>query len=156
APITAEESELPAPTELRYDIITTREALKAFVAELATTKHLALVVETDGAHYKLARIVGMSLSIEAGRASYIPLGHDMLGAEEQLPLGEVISALKPALERKDLFKIGHDLKHTSHVLLNHGIHLRGRRFDVMLMSYVLNSVAHKHTLERLCKEHLEF
>ncbi|MGV3592692.1 MAG: DNA polymerase, partial [Gammaproteobacteria bacterium] len=156
APITAEEAEPAAPTELRYDIITTREALQAFVAELATASHLALVIETDGAHYKFARIVGMSLSIAAGRASYIPLGHDMLGAEQQLPLDQVIAALKPALERKDLFKIGHDLKHASHVLLNHGVQLRGRRFDVMLMSYVLNSVAHKHTLERLCKEHLEF
>jgi DNA polymerase-1 len=156
APITDEEAEPVAPTELRYDIIATREALQAFVAELARAKYLALVVQTDGAHYKLARIVGMSLSIEPGRASYIPLAHDMLGAEDQLSLDEVLAALKPALERKDLFKIGHDLKHASHVLLNHDVHLRGRRFDVMLMSYVLNSVAHKHTLERLCKEHLEF
>jgi DNA polymerase-1 len=152
---TAEDSEPAAPTEVRYDLITTQDALKSFAAALSTAKQLALALETDGAHYKFARIVGMSLCMEAGRASYIPLGHDMLGAQNQLTLDEVLAALKPALERQDIFKIGHDLKHTSHVLLNHGIRLRGRRYDLMLQSYVLNSVAHKHTLERLCKEHLE-
>jgi DNA polymerase-1 len=152
---TMEESEPVAPAEAHYDLITTRDALKALVAALATAKQLALAIETDGAHYKLARIVGMSLCTVAGRASYIPLGHDMLGAENQLALTDVLAALRPALEGQDLFKVGHDLKHASHVLLNHGIRLRGRRYDLMLESYVLNSVAHKHTLERLCKEHLE-
>ncbi len=144
-----------APTEIHYDVITTPAALTALTASLASAKQLALAVETDGAHYKLARIIGMSLCAEPGRASYIPLAHDMLGAASQLALNDVLAALKPALERQDVFKIGHDLKHSSHVLLNHGIRLRGRRYDLMLQSYVLNSVAHKHTLERLCKEHLE-
>jgi DNA polymerase-1 len=151
----ADETEPAVPAEVRYDIVDTEEALTTLASALTKAKQLALVVETDGAQYKLARIVGISLSVEAGRASYIPLGHDMLGAGAQLPLQDVLAALKPVLEAQATFKIGHDLKHSSHVLLNHGIHLRGRRYDLMLQSYVLNSVAHKHTLERLCKEHLE-
>jgi DNA polymerase I len=155
AQVEAAEAELTAPTEVRYDIVTTKDALKALATTLAAAKQLALAIETDGAHYKLARIVGISLSMEAGRASYIPVGHDMLGAESQLAVNDVIEALKPVLETQHVFKIGHDLKQASHVLLNHGVQLRGRRYDLMLQSYVLNSVAHKHTLERLCKEHLE-
>jgi DNA polymerase-1 len=149
------DDEPAAPTDVRYDVITTMEALQALTATLASARQLALVIETDGAHYKFARLIGISLSHEAGRGAYIPLGHDLLGAEGQLPVNEVVATLKPVLERQDIFKIGHDLKHVSHVLLNHGVRLRGRRYDVMLQSYVLNSVAHKHTLERLCKEHLE-
>ncbi|MEY4640719.1 MAG: hypothetical protein RLZZ227_713 [Pseudomonadota bacterium] len=151
----APEAEPAAPVDVRYDIVNTSEALQALALTLAKCKQLAVVVETDGAHYKLAHIIGISLCHEAGRAAYIPIAHDMLGAEAQLPLQTVLDALKPALEAQAVFKVGHDLKHASHVLLNHGIRLRGRRYDVMLQSYVLNSVAHKHTLERLCKEHLE-
>ncbi len=154
-PAAPESDEPVVPAEVRYDIVNTAEALKALAAAITKARQLALVVETDDAHYKLARIIGISLSHEAGRASYIPLGHDMLGAAGQLPLQDILDALKPALEKQELFKIGHDLKQTSHVLLNHGVRLRGRRYDLMLQSYVLNSVAHKHTLERLCKEHLE-
>ena len=149
------EPEPAAPTEVYYDIVNTAAALQVLAAALAKNKLMALAVETDSAHYKLARIIGISVSHAAGHASYIPVAHDMLGAEAQLPLADVLAALKPALEKQELFKIGHDLKHSSHVLLNHGINLRGRRYDLMLQSYVLNSVAHKHTLERLCKEHLE-
>ncbi len=154
-PAPAADEEPVVPDDVRYDIVNTPEQLKAFAAALTQARQLALTIETDDAHYKRARIIGISLSHEAGRASYIPVGHDMLGAEGQLPLQDVLDALKPALERQELFKIGHDLKHASHVLLNHGVRLRGRRYDLMLQSYVLNSVAHKHTLERLCKEHLE-
>ena len=151
----AVEAEPAAPKDVRYDILYTKEALKALVQTLATARLLALTIETDGAHYKFARIVGISVSVETGRACYIPVGHDILGGESQLALSDVIEALKPVLEMQQVFKVGHDLKHASHVLLNHGVHLRGRRYDLMLESYVLNSVAHKHTLERLSKEHLE-
>ncbi len=155
-PAAAHEPEPAIPAEARYESVDTDTALRALVAALGKSKQLALRVETDGAHYKLARIIGIALCAEAGRASYIPVAHDMLGAGAQLPLDAVLQALKSALEKQELFKIGHDLKHISHVLLNHGIRLRGRRHDLMLQSYVLNSVAHKHTLERLCKEHLDF
>jgi DNA polymerase-1 len=142
-------------TEVVYNIIYTTADLQALLATLAGAQRLAVMLETDGAHYKLARIMGISLCHQAGRASYIPVGHDMLGVEAQLPLQQVLDTLKPLLESQAVFKVGHDLKHISHVLLNHGVRLRGRRYDTMLQSYVLNSVAHKHTLDRLCQRYLE-
>ncbi|HHX81510.1 MAG TPA: DNA polymerase I, partial [Pseudomonadaceae bacterium] len=36
-----------------------------------------------------------------------------------------------------------------------GISLKGRRYDTMLQSYVLNSVAHRHTLERITEQYLD-
>ncbi len=142
------------PTVVVYTTISTEAALTELVAVLGTQQHLALVIQTDDQHYKLARIIGISLCCRGGYASYIPLGHDMLGAEEQLSLALVLATLKPLLENQAIFKVGHDLKYSSHVLLNHGVHLRGRRYDTMLQSYVLNSVAHKHSLEKLCEHFL--
>src|SRR5690606_35663112 len=105
--------------------------------------------------YKLSRLVGLALGWEGGKACYLPLAHDMLGSGEQLSVEEALSALQPLLEDQGVFKAGHDLKLASHLLRNHGIRLRGRRFDTMLQSYVLNSVAHRHTLERLCQQYLD-
>jgi len=144
-----------APVASDYQLIDSGASLQALLKTLQACKRLALVLETDGAHYKLARLVGIALSTQPGRAFYIPLGHDILGAGNQLPAKDVLAALQPVLESQSVFKVGHDLKFASHVLLNHGIALRGRRYDTMLQSYVLNSVAHRHTLERLCEEHLE-
>ncbi|MES2626970.1 MAG: DNA polymerase I [Pseudomonadota bacterium] len=143
------------PVDVVYSTITTEAELLGFVANIVPLQPLAIVIETDDAHYKLARIIGISLCNKAGQASYIPVGHDMLGDSSQLDIKIVLERLKPILESQSIYKVGHDLKTISHVLLNYGIRLRGRRFDTMLQSYVLNSVAHKHTLGKLCQYFLE-
>jgi DNA polymerase-1 len=42
--------------------------------------------------------VGLSFSIEAGEAAYLPLAHHYAGAPAQLPLHDVLARLKPWLE----------------------------------------------------------
>ncbi|MFX8277995.1 DNA polymerase I, partial [Acinetobacter baumannii] len=79
--------------------------------------------------------------------AYVPLGHDYAGAPEQLDREKVLAALKPILEDPERGKIGHHLKYDAHVLANHGIRLAGMRYDTMLESYVLNSVATRHDMD---------
>jgi DNA polymerase I len=50
--------------------------------------------------------------------------------------------------------VGHHLKYDAHVLRNHGIELRGMRFDSMLESYVLNSTATRHDLDSTARLYL--
>ena len=71
----------------------------------------------------------------------MPLGHDYAGAPAQLNRQDVLAALKPMLEDMTKAKLGHHLKYDAHILANYGIALQGQRFDSMLESYVLNSVA---------------
>jgi len=144
-----------APEMTEYRTLNNDSDLQQFVAALAKAQRLALMLITDDAHFRQAHIIGIALACEPGKAVYIPLAHDMLGAEAQLPTDRVLAVLKPALENQSLFKAGHDLKYCTHVLRHHGIRLRGRRFDTMLQSYVLDSVAHKHTLEKCCEHYLE-
>jgi DNA polymerase-1 len=59
----------------------------------------------------------------------------------------VLAALKPVLEDMTKAKLGHHLKFDAHILANYGIALRGQRFDSMLESYVLNSVATRHDMD---------
>jgi DNA polymerase-1 len=144
------------PAETQVELITDAKALAALSKALGAQQRMALAVETDGAHFMQARLVGVSVSLTPGAAYYIPLGHDLLGSTEQLPTEQVLETLKPHLENQSLFKIGHDLKFISHVLRRYGIALRGRRYDPMLQSYVLDSVAHRHTLEKLAERELGF
>jgi DNA polymerase I len=114
---------------------------------------VALDTETDSLDGMRARIVGISLAVEPGRAAYIPTGHNGPGAPDQLPLAEVLARLRPWLEDPDKAKVGQHVKYDTHVFANHGIALRGVQHDTMLQSYVLE--AHKpHNLESLADRHL--
>ncbi|HWK53138.1 MAG TPA: DNA polymerase I, partial [Hyphomicrobiales bacterium] len=142
------------PAETQVTIVADAQALAALGRQLADQRSVALTVETDGAHFMQAALIGLSLCWKGGEAWYIPLGHDLLGGGEQLASSDVMGVLRPHLENQSLFKTGHDLKFASHILRRHGVMLRGRRFDTMLQSYVLDSVAYKHTLDRLADNFL--
>lgn len=101
-----------------------------------------------------ARLIGLSFAVEPGKAAYIPLRHDYLDAPEQLPVDEVLTALKPILEDKTILKIGQNLKFDRGIMENEGIELNGIYFDTMLESYVLNSVSSRHDMDTLAEKHL--
>lgn len=143
------------PETLIYQTILSSDQFSELLNTLGTAERLALSLETDGAHYKLAKIIGLSLSTAPGQAAYIPLEHNFEGAPEQLNAEQVFAELRPILENKGIFKVGHDLKFMMHVLANLDIKLDGCRYDTMLQSYVLNSVAHKHSLEKLASHYLQ-
>jgi DNA polymerase I len=150
------ESEIiPVPDKLDYQLILDEKALENLLTLARSAGRLSISVETDGGHYKQAEIIGLSLCSEPGIAFYIPLAHNGLDVPAQLEVKGAFSRLKPVLEDKHVFKIGHDLKTISHLLHNYGVDLKGRRYDTMLQSYVLNSVSHKHTLDRLVSHYLE-
>ena len=55
---------------------------------------------------------------------------------------------------KEGAKVGQNLKYDASVLANHGITLRGIRFDTMLESYVLDSTATRHDMDSLALKYL--
>ncbi|MFZ9584880.1 MAG: DNA polymerase I [Pseudohongiellaceae bacterium] len=138
-----------------WHTITAEDELRALATTLARQTRLALTVLTDDAHFLQAGLTGIALAWQRGAACYIPVGHDMLGDSAQLPLATVLQALQPVLEDQAVFKVGHDLKFLTHVLGRHGIRLQGRRYDTMLQSYVLDSVAIRHTLDAAAEHYLQ-
>uniref|UniRef100_UPI003F69992D DNA polymerase I n=1 Tax=Variovorax beijingensis TaxID=2496117 RepID=UPI003F69992D len=101
----------------------------------------------------VARIVGVSFSIEPGAAAYVPLAHNYPDAPTQLPIDEVLARLKPWLENPAKKKLGQHIKYDRHVFANHGIEVQGYAHDTMLQSYVLE--AHRpHGLASLAERHL--
>ena len=109
--------------------------------------------ETTSLDPMQARIVGLSFSVEPGRAAYVPLCHRYASAPEQLSLERVLARLKPWFESDSARKLGQNLKYDQHVLANHGIALAGVAHDTLLESYVLES-HRSHDMDDLAWRHL--
>jgi DNA polymerase-1 len=129
-------------------------SLDAWIAKLKAAPLVCIGVETNSPDYMHARLVGLAFAVAPGDAAYIPLAHDYTGAPPQLALDRVLGALKPLLEDPELAKVGRRLKFDAHILANHGITLQGQRYDSMLESYVLDSVATRHDLESTAAKYL--
>jgi DNA polymerase-1 len=142
-----------APEHKQYEMITDMEALEAWLAKISVADCVALDTETTSLEAMQARLVGISLSVEAGGACYIPVGHRSTDAQVQLPKQAVLERMRPWLEDPRSTKLLHHAKYDTHVFANEGIDLRGVSDDTMLQAYVLES--HRGVgLEELCQRYL--
>ncbi|NIJ69185.1 DNA polymerase I [Xanthomonas sp. 60] len=145
---------LSAPGE--YETVLTREQLQAWATRAAQADLVSFDTETDALDAMRARLVGISLAVEPGRAAYIPVGHDYPGAPPQLPLAEVLDALRPMLEDPSRRKLAQHGKYDLHVLRRHGVDVQGFHDDTMLESFVLNSTATRHDMDSLAQRYLGY
>ena len=140
-------------TDRNFTTITTPEQLDEWLAKINSADIISFDTETTGLNPLVSKIVGLSLSVKAGEAAYLPLTHDYFDAPEQLDLKATLATLKPILENPDIKKVGQNLKYDKHILENHGIQLNGIAHDTMLQSYVLES--HRtHNMDDLAMRHL--
>ncbi|VWC88329.1 DNA polymerase I [Burkholderia lata] len=136
-----------------YDTIQTWEQFDAWFAKIDAAALTAFDTETTSLDPMLARLVGLSFSVEPGKAAYLPVAHRGPDMPEQLPLDEVLARLKPWLESADRKKVGQHLKYDAQVLANYDIALNGIEHDTLLESYVVES--HRtHDMDSLALRHL--
>jgi DNA polymerase-1 len=147
APIAAAVAVVSTPARRDYHKVMSEEELEVWLTKLTAAPLVSFDTETDSLDYMRAQIVGVSFAVAPGEAAYVPVGHDYAGAPHQLDRNKVLAALKPVLEDRTKAKLGHHLKFDAHVLANYGVALNGQRFDSMLESYVLNSVATRHDMD---------
>ncbi len=125
----------------------------AWLDKISAARLTAFDTETTSLDPMAAKLVGMSFSVQAGEAAYLPLAHRGPDVAPQLPLADVLAKLKPWLESDAHAKLGQNLKYDAHVLANHGITLRGIAHDTLLQSYVLES-DRTHDMDSLARRHL--
>lgn len=141
---------------MHYETILERGQLEAWLKRLVEAPFIAFDSETTSLDYMQAKVVGVSFAVEVGNAAYVPFGHDYPGAPRQLSRETVLRALRPILEDPNRPKLGHNLKYDMSVLANHGVALKGIRFDSMLESYVLDSTATRHDMDSLALKYLGY
>ncbi|MBR8147402.1 DNA polymerase I [Burkholderia vietnamiensis] len=136
-----------------YETIQTWAQFDAWFAKIDAAALTAFDTETTSLDPMTARLVGLSFSVEPGKAAYLPVAHRGPDLPEQLPLDDVLARLKPWLEAADRKKVGQHLKYDAQVLANYDIALNGIEHDTLLESYVLES--HRtHDMDSLALRHL--
>ena len=157
-----------APT---YELVQTLSALQSWVDEIYRKGLVAVDTETTSLDQSRAELVGISLSIDSGRACYIPVGHTkptesetgtlLASADDstsdpepiQIPLEKVLEVLRPLLADPSILKIGHNIKYDMVVLSRYGISVMPVE-DTMLLSYVLEGGSHGHGMDELAELYL--
>jgi DNA polymerase-1 len=161
APSETRAAEAQAVDHAAYVSVRDIETLNAWVAKARAAGLVAFDTETDALSSATAGLCGVSLAIMPGEACYIPVGHcekDGLQLEAaadlaQIPLDDVIAALKPLLEDPGVLKVAQNAKYDMAVLARYGIQV-GPIEDTMLISYVLEGGLHGHGMDELSKLHL--
>ncbi|GAA3942664.1 DNA polymerase I [Litoribacillus peritrichatus] len=142
----SQDIEPPEIAETDYQTLLTENALMGWVAQASKKPLYAYYPVVSDDHYKAAKLIGLALSIEPGKAVYVPFAHDVVGAPEQLSADQALSILSPVLSGGHCNQVGYNTKKDSHILANYNTELVGQVHDVMLQSYVFNSVDSKHEL----------
>ncbi|WP_091354008.1 DNA polymerase I [Amphritea atlantica] len=148
------ENESQLPDEIVYETILTQDEFDRWLKVLEAADLFAFDTETDSLNYMEANLIGLSFSVEPGKAAYLPVAHDYMGAPAQLDRNEVLAQLKPLLESVSHKKVGQHIKYDMNVLARYGITLQGVAFDTMLESYALNSTASRHNMDDLADFYL--
>ncbi|MDA8955341.1 DNA polymerase I [Gammaproteobacteria bacterium] len=139
-----------------YKTILNKKDLKEWSEKLDACKVFAIDTETDSLNTVSANLVGISLSVKQGEGCYIPLKHDYEGCPIQIDLELAVSIIGSSIEKNKHKAVGQNLKFDIPILARHGITLDTFHADTMLMSYVLNSTATRHGMDKLAEFYLNY
>ena len=140
-PAAGEQTESAEPVEigngLKYETVTSIEALDALISRLSAAESLALSTAGSVLSSMNAKIVGISFSAVEGEAWYVPVTPPATFPDGNLPLDVVLSRCKPLLENASCGKNIHNGKYDLILLAENGINLNNLTFDTMVAAYLL-------------------
>jgi DNA polymerase I len=152
-------------------IVQSTGALAKLKAELEAAREIAFDVETTSTDERTAELVGISLAVQSPCAYYIPVGH-LAGAAQrssgqmalfageaelapgQLPLADVLEALRPALTDPAIGKIAHNAKYDYAVLERYGLPVSPLAFDTMIAEWLCDPASKHLGLKDLARHRL--
>lgn len=164
-----------------YQIVRSQGELGPLVARLLSCTQFCFDTETTGLDPRLARLLGIAVSISPNEAYYIVCPFASAArTEEQLQTGGLFQAeldlggeacstnptaeletqaildqLRPVFESTSIAKIGHNLKYDMTVLKWHGIQVQGPILDTML-AHVIAEPEGDHGLDLLARSYLAY
>ena len=121
--------------ETDYTIVQTKEQLEQMLAALYEAGRFSFDTETTGLDAVQAGLVGLSFSTVPTVAWYVPVGHEV---GEQLPVEEVLAAVRPIFESPKISKCAHNANYDMTILASHGIECQGVDFDTMVAAHLLS------------------
>lgn len=136
-------------TSHEYKLIETEEDARKLFDFFITKQILCLDTETTSINPIDAELVGLSFSVEEGKAFYVAIPAERKKAER------IVNIFKPLYESTKILKIGQNIKYDMEVLMNYGVRLAAPMFDTMLAHYVLQP-EQKHNMDILAETLLNY
>lgn len=133
-------------------VVDTPDELQKLQTRLEKANQISLDTETTSTDPLRADLVGISLAIRPGEGYYIPIGHR--AATRQLPIQQVLEALRPALTNQYKQKIGHNLKFDALVLIQHGLRPGPLTFDTMIAEWLVDPGSRNLGLKNMAEYYL--
>jgi len=134
---TTSEQTRPQRASTEYQLILKKEEFDSLLMTLNSSKYIAFDTETDSLNPYQARLVGIALSWEEGKAAYIPFRHSYLGCPKQLKSEEVLPALLEIFQDSDKIWIAHNFKFDMAVLKKYGFEYPHQFRDTLIMAHLL-------------------
>ena len=134
-------------TPHEYTLVESAAQLREVVAEVGRYEEFCFDTETTGFDIFNDRIVGLSLAVEPFKAWYVPF------KEENTP--EYAEIVRLLFEDERIAKIGQNIKFDLMVLRRLGIEIRGRKYDTMILHYLLDPES-RHNMNALSERYLNY
>ena len=134
-------------TPHEYTLVETAAQLREVVAAVGRYPEFCFDTETTGFDIFNDRIVGMSLAVKPFEAWYIPFKEENTAEYTQI--------VRPLFEDEGIAKIGQNIKFDLMVLRRLGLDIRGRKYDTMILHYLLDPES-RHNMNALSEKYLNY
>lgn len=136
-------------TDHKYKLVKSIDDIQHLVNELSKQNSFTFDTETTGLNDLHTELVGLSFSVEKGKAWYVPMPEDQNDAQKRMNL------LKTVFENEAIAKTGQNIKFDINVLSLYGIEVKGQLFDTMIAHYVLEPDK-RHNMDYLAETFLGY
>ena len=130
-----------------YTLVEDAATLRKVVEEVGRAAEFAFDTETTGFDIFNDRIVGLSLAVEPHKAWYVAFTPECTE--------EFVEILRPLFADETTAKIGQNIKFDLMVLRHLGIEIRGRKWDTMLLHYLIDPES-RHNMNALSLRYLNY
>ena len=130
-----------------YRLVEDAAQLRDVVDEVGKYEEFCFDTETTGFDIFNDRIVGMSLAVKPFEAWYIPFKEENTA--------EYAEIVRPLFENDRIAKIGQNIKFDLMVLRQLGLEIRGRKYDTMILHYLLDPES-RHNMNALAEKYLNY
>lgn len=137
-------------TPHEYIAVTTDHAIKELVTTLCDKTEICFDSETTCVDANDCELVGLSFSIEKGKAWYVPFPPD-----DQEETKRLLTFFEPLFDNPFITWIGQNLKYDMLVLKWYNYELKGNIFDTMLAHYVIDPDG-KRSMDLLSAQYLGY
>lgn len=137
-------------TPHEYELVESEEEFSALLNELNKYSEISFDTETTALDANDADLVGLSFSVEPHRGWYVPVPCD-----DREKTKSILSKFYDLFCAGDKTWIGHNIKYDLLILKWYGVELKGKLFDTMLASYLVDPDG-KNNMDWLSAKYLNY